>query len=46
MVVEECFLVLLGLSLLCHLVFSNELVCLVEFYVLFLEVFLPDVNPV
>ena len=46
MVVEECFLVLLGLSLLCHLVFSNELVCVFEFYVLWLEVLVPDILPV
>ena len=46
MVVQECFLVLLGLSLLCHLVFSNELVCVFEFYVLWFEVIVTYILPV
>ena len=46
MVVDECFLVLLGPSLLCHLVFSSELVFVFEFYVLWLEILVPYIFPV
>ena len=45
-VIEERPLVLLGLPLLARFVFTSELVCLFEFRVLCLKVFLPDFLPV
>ena len=46
MIIQERPLVLLGLSLLGHLVFTGELVFHLELYILCLEVVVPDLRPV